>query len=148
MDKNYTKQEYAKYIEKKSPKSKLGKNMAMAFLSGGIICVFGQALKDLYISYGMDDMTASSTVSITLIYIAALLTGLGVYDKIAKYAGAGTIVPITGFSNAVVSPAMEFKSEGIVLGMSAKMFSVAGPVIVFGTVASVIVGILYALFAI
>ena len=117
--------------------------MTMAFLIGGLICVLGQGFKVLYVNFGMDELSASSAVSITMIFLGALFTGLGVYDNLAKYAGAGTIVPITGFANAIVSPAMEFKREGIVLGMSAKMFTVAGPVIVFGTITSIIVGLIY-----
>lgn len=143
MDKNYTKKEYAKYVDQKMPKSKLGKNITLAFIIGGLICVLGQGLKTLYMNFGMEELAAGNAVSVTLIFLGALFTGLGIYDKLAKHAGAGTIVPITGFANAIVSPAMEFKKEGIVLGMSAKMFSVAGPVIVFGTVTSVVVGIIY-----
>lgn len=146
MDKYYTKQEYSKYINQNMPKSKIWKNIFFAFTIGGLICVIGQCFKTAYMNLGMDELSASSAVSITLIFLGALFTGLGVYDMLAKYAGAGTIVPITGFANAIVSPAMEFKSEGIVLGMSAKMFSVAGPVIVFGTVSSVIAGLIYVLF--
>ncbi len=119
--------------------------MCCAFLVGGIICVIGQGLKDGFLSMGLSDKDASVWVSSTLIFIGAFLTGIGVYDKIAVFAGGGTIVPITGFANSIVSPAMEFKSEGIVLGLCVKMFSVAGPVIVFGTLISVILGIIYAI---
>ena len=138
------KEEYKNYVEKHAPKSPVLKNCVLAFLFGGGICVLGQLLFDLYsniTSYKEDNLYA--LVTLTLIFAAALLTGLSVFDDIAKHAGAGTVVPITGFANAVVSPAMEFKSEGFVLGLGAKMFTIAGPVIVYGTVASVIYGIIY-----
>ncbi len=145
MNINSTDKQYSKYVKQVMPKSKVFKNMFFAFLIGGIICVIGQALKDLFLSMGLSDKNAATWVSSTLIFIGAFLTGIGVYDKIAVVAGGGTIVPITGFANSIVSPAMEFKSEGIVLGMCVKMFSVAGPVIVFGTLISVVLGVIYAI---
>ncbi len=134
---------YKKYAEKRAVKSPILKNCMFAFLIGGLICCIGEGLFDVYKYLGMDKETAGPLVSVTLIFIAALLTGLGIFDDIAKVAGAGTLVPITGFSNAVASPAIDTKSEGFVLGVGAKMFTIAGPVIVYGTVASVIYGIIY-----
>ncbi len=126
------------------PKSNFIKDGAVAFTIGGAICVLGEALSKLYITFdGVDKDTAALLTSITLIFLSALATGIGVYDKLSRHAGAGTLVPITGFANAVVSPALEFKSEGYVLGTGAKMFIIAGPVIVYGVAASVIAGILY-----
>lgn len=136
-----TNQDYGKLVNEKSKPSPMGKNIVWAFLVGGAICTAGQGLLNLYQNYGLDKEKAGTAVSVTLIFAAALLTGLGVFDKLAKRAGAGTLVPITGFANAVVSPAIDFKSEGIVTGMAAKMFLVAGPVIVFGTLASVVYGV-------
>ena len=140
-----TKQEYSEYVNKKSPPSRTGINLLRAFVSGGIICCIGQLISNGYSSAGLGKETAGTVTSITLIFIGALLTGLRVYDKLAKFAGAGTLVPITGFANSIVAPALEFKSEGIVTGMSAKMFVIAGPVLVFGITASVIYGIIYCL---
>ena len=140
----YSKQEYLNYLDKKSPDSPLWKDMLLAFIFGGIICTVGQFFMDLYKNtIGLDDEQARTAVSITMIFLGALLTGLDIYCKIAKYAGAGTLVPITGFANAIVSPAMEFKREGLVLGLAAKMFTIAGPVLVYGITASVGVGIIY-----
>ncbi len=136
-------QEYSQMVDRKSPSSKLLKNCVNAFLFGGAICTIGQMFYNLYTSMGMDTDTASPLVSITLVLISAVLTGFGVYDSLAKYAGAGTVVPITGFANSVVSPAIEAKTEGYVMGVGAKIFTIAGPVIVFGTVSSVIAGIVY-----
>lgn len=143
-----TNKEYAKYAEKKSPDSPLIPDMLKAFLVGGLICCAGQALIDAFTSAGLDREAAGTAESLTLIFIGAVLTGLGVFDKIAKFAGAGTLVPITGFANSVVSPALEFKSEGYITGTAVKMFTVAGPVIVFGTVASVLYGLVLALLGI
>lgn len=137
-----TKKEYEELNKKASKNSKAGKNILMAFLIGGLICTIGQLLFTLYSVQGLDTDTAYATVSITLVFAAAFLTGLNVYDNIAKVAGAGTLVPITGFSNAVASPAMEFKSEGLILGMGAKMFIIAGPVIVYGILASSLYGLI------
>ena len=139
---NVTTQEYAKMNKKASPNTKSYKTVPCAFLTGGLICVIGQALINLYMSLSIAKTEASALASITLIFISALLTGLKVYDNIAKHAGAGTLVPITGFANAVVSPALEFKAEGLVLGLGAKMFVIAGPVIVYGVLASVLYGVI------
>ena len=128
--------------EKAIPKTKCLKNMAFAFLIGGAICAIGQAVLNFYLARGFSTPAASGACSITLIAFSALLTGFGVYDRIAKIGGGGTLVPITGFANAVVSPAMEFKSEGFVLGLGVKIFSIAGPVIVYGTLASVAYGLI------
>lgn len=138
----YTKQEYQQYLEKKSPNSPLIKDVVLAFLFGGAICTVGQVFLNLYKNVlHLDTEQASTAVSITMIFLGALLTGLDIYCKIAKYAGAGTIVPITGFANSIVSPAMEFKKEGLVLGLASKMFVIAGPVLVYGITASVAVGV-------
>ena len=123
----------------------MGKNIIWAFLVGGAICAAGQGLISLYQSYGLDKEQAGTAASVTLIFAAALFTGLGLFDKLAKRAGAGTLVPITGFANAMVSPALEFKSEGLVTGTAAKLFTVAGPVLVFGISASVIYGLILCL---
>ncbi len=141
-----TKEEYGKYVNGKSKPSPMGKDLTLAFLIGGLICVLGQALSNFYQSKGLDKESAGTAVSITLIFAAAVLTGLGWFDKLAKYAGAGTLVPITGFANAMVAPALEFKSEGIITGTAAKLFIIAGPVLVFGISASVIYGFLLQLF--
>lgn len=141
-----TNKEYGAYVNSKSKPSPLGKNLVWAFVTGGLICTGGQALLNLYRWAGMNESGAATAVSMTLIFLAALFTGLGWFDKIAKRAGAGTLVPITGFANAVVAPALEFKSEGLVMGMSAKMFVIAGPVLVFGISASIIYGLILQLF--
>lgn len=141
---NYTKQEYIDYLNKKSPNSTIIKDTIFAFLVGGLICTAGQVLYNLYTNIvGLNEENARTCVSITLIFISMVLTGLNLYNKIAKFAGAGTLVPITGFANAVVSPAMEFKKEGLVLGLAAKMFVIAGPVLVYGITASAVVGLVY-----
>lgn len=137
------KQQYSQLVDKKSPSSKLFKDCINAFLSGGLICAVGQMFFNLYTRMGLSIDAAGSLVSITLIFISAVLTGIGVYDSMAKFAGAGTIVPITGFANSVVSPAIEAKTEGYVMGVGAKIFTIAGPVIVFGTASSFIAGIVY-----
>lgn len=137
-----TNQDYGKLVNERSKPSPMGKNIVWAFLVGGAICAAGQGLTGLYQSYGLDKEQAGTATSVTLIFAAALLTGLGVFDKLAKRAGAGTLVPITGFANAVVSPALEFKSEGLVMGVAAKMFVIAGPVLVFGISASVLYGLI------
>ncbi|MBE5039936.1 stage V sporulation protein AC [Ructibacterium gallinarum] len=140
----YNQQEYQKYLEKKSPNSPLLKNVLFAFVIGGAICTIGQAVTDFYQTIaGLEESTARTAASITMIFFGALLTGMDVYCKIGKYAGAGTLVPITGFANSIVSPAMEFKKEGLVLGLASKMFVIAGPVLVYGITASVGVGIIY-----
>ena len=141
---DYSKSEYQEYLNQKSPDSNIVKDTLFAFLIGGIICVIGQGVFDLYNKFfGIDEDTSRVLVSVTMILLGAVLTGLNIYGKIAKYAGAGTLVPITGFANAIVSPAMEFKKEGLVLGLAAKMFVIAGPVLVYGITASAIVGLIY-----
>ena len=141
-----TNEEYSQYIDSISPKTNSAKNLTMAFLIGGSICVIGQAVLNFYTAQGLDADAASGATCMTMIALGALLTGLGVYDKLANIAGAGTLVPITGFANAVVSPALEFKTEGFVTGTAAKMFIIAGPVIVYGISASVVYGLIYYLF--
>ena len=143
---NMTKQQYGDYIDRLSPKSKLWGNMMRAFLVGGAICAVGEGIIQAYVRLGAEMDNARTAAAITLIFLGALLTGLKVYDKLAQIGKAGALVPITGFSNAVASPAMEFKSEGHVMGTAAKLFSVAGPVLVFGTLAAVVYGVVYALF--
>ncbi len=138
-----TEKEFQSMTSRVSPPSPTGKNCLWAFLVGGGICTLGQLLGNMFAALGWQEEVAKSMVSVTLIFLAVLLTALGWFDTIAKHAGAGTLVPITGFANAVASPAIEFKSEGLVLGMAAKMFIIAGPVIVYGTVASVIYGVIY-----
>ena len=135
-----SKQEYSRRVEKASPPSPVGKDCLLAFLFGGAICTLGQALCGLYQSLGLELSQARTGVSISLIFLSALLTALGLYDRMAKYAGAGTGA-ITGFANSMVSPALEFKSEGFVTGLGAKLFSIAGPVLVFGVSASVLYGL-------
>ena len=140
-----TAKDYQAATQKAIPPSKSYKNIPMAFLVGGLLCVLGQAVINLALSFGLEKDMASACGSISLILLSAVLTGLNVYDNIAKHAGAGTLVPITGFANSMVSPAMEFKSEGYILGLGAKMFSIAGPVLVYGISASVIYGLILVL---
>ena len=140
---NITETEYKKLNSKISPHSPALKDFILAFTVGGTICVIGQLLLELFLYLKLDEKTAKILVPISLIVLSAVLTALHLFDRIAKRAGAGTLVPITGFANAVVSPAIEFKSEGFILGVGAKMFTIAGPVIVYGTVASVVYGIIY-----
>ena len=142
---NMTNQDYGKLVSERAKPSPMGKNMVWAFVVGGTICALGQGLSNLYQRWGLDQEQAGTAVSITLILAAAVLTGLGIFDRLAKYAGAGTLVPITGFANAMVSPALEFKSEGLITGTAAKLFVVAGPVLVFGISASVIYGLILCL---
>ena len=139
-----TAKEFQKAAEKAIPPSKSYKNIPMAFLTGGALCALGQFIINFALSFGLEKDVASACGSISLIILSAVLTGLNVYDNIAKHAGAGTLVPITGFANSMVSPAMEFKSEGYILGLGAKMFSIAGPVLVYGISASVIYGLILA----
>ena len=134
--------EYNAYVKGKAKPSPLGKNILWAFCVGGLICVMGQALLDVYKSRGLGAEAAGTAVSVTLILVTALLTGIGVFDRIAKHAGAGTLVPITGFANAMAAPAVEFKQEGLVTGTAVKLFTVAGPVLVYGISASVVYGII------
>ncbi len=136
-------QEYDKMVKQASPNSPIFMNCLKAFISGGIICIIGQLLSNFYTGKDFSKEEAALLVSITLIGLSALLTALGWYEKLGKFCGAGTIVPITGFANSVVSPAIEFKKEGMVFGMAAKMFIVAGPVIVYGTLTSMLVGLVY-----
>lgn len=138
-----SKEEYQKLAEIEAEKSPILKNCLKAFLIGGTICALGEVILEIYKEFGNTHEMAAMLTSVTLIGLSAFLTGLGLYDKIAKHAGAGTLVPITGFANSIVSSALEFKSEGFVLGMCAKMFAIAGPVLVFGTTASVVYGIIY-----
>ena len=134
--------EYKDYVEQKARKSPIVKDVVLAFIIGGLICVVGQAIQDGWGAMGLDKEDAGTATSICMVLLSALLTGFNLYNKLARFGGAGTLVPITGFANAVVSPAIDFKSEGFVTGMAAKMFAVAGPVIVFGTLASAIYGVI------
>lgn len=138
------KNEYKEYVDKISPKPTYFKNSVLAFIVGGIICCIGQGINDFYMNFmDLDKLAAASATSMTLIFIGAFLTGLGVYDLIGKRAGAGSIIPITGFANSIVSPAMEFKKEGYVLGVGANLFKIAGPVLVYGISSSILCGIVY-----
>ncbi|MDO5784528.1 MAG: stage V sporulation protein AC [Eubacteriales bacterium] len=137
-----TPQEYDQLVQKHCKRSPLGKDMLWAFIVGGAICTIGQGITDFWKAAGLNEKDAATATSITLVGLAALLTGLHLYEKLAKHAGAGTLVPITGFSNSVASPALEFKSEGLILGTAAKMFTIAGPVLVYGISASIIYGII------
>lgn len=141
-----TNEEYAALVKRAAPRSPLGKDMVLSFWIGGLICCAGQGLTDAFAALGASRDDAGTWCSIALVFLGALLTGIGVYDRIARRAGAGTLVPITGFSNAVVSPALEFRAEGLVTGTAAKMFTIAGPVIVFGVGASMVYGVLLAVF--
>lgn len=146
MKKDYTAEEYNKYVKKMSPKSKLLRDTVIAFFVGGTICTVAEFFSWILKKRGIDAEAVKTAIPVIMIFIGAFLTGINVYSKIGKYAGAGSIVPITGFANAVVSSAMEFKSEGFVLGLAVKMFTVAGPVIVYGTVVSVLIGLVYCFF--
>lgn len=138
-----TDKQYARLVKERSPKSPLGKDCAWAFCVGGGICVLGQFLINRYSAMGLEPDEASAWTSITLVMLSALFTGLSLYDDLAKHAGAGTLVPITGFANAISAPAVEFKTEGFILGVGAKMFTIAGPVIVYGLASSVVYGCIY-----
>ena len=138
-----TEKEYGKLVKDLSPKSPMWRDCLMAFLVGGLICTLGQLAINGYMALGLEKQDASTAASMSLVTLSAFLTGLSIYDNIAKHAGAGTLVPITGFANSVAAPAVEFKTEGFVLGVGAKMFTIAGPVIVYGTVASVVYGVIY-----
>ncbi len=138
-----SKEEKKQLLKKHSPRSPVVKNCTLAFFFGGLICLLGEALLSLYVSLGIKTEDALSLVTASLILIAALLTAFGIYDSIAKRAGAGTLLPVMGFSNAVVSEAMDSRSEGLILGVGAKIFTVAGPVILFGTLAGVVYGLIY-----
>ena len=143
-----TQKQYSDYVDKKTPNSPILKNCFNAFWVGGLICTFGQIIFDYCESLGFDTTSSTTIVSISLIGISAFLTALNVFNKIGKFAGAGSLVPITGFANSIVAPAIEYKSEGYVMGVGAKMFTVAGPVLVYGISASILVGIIYKLFVI
>ena len=136
-----TPKEYQDYVAKKAKKSPIVKDTLLAFFIGGTICTLGQGIQALWTAAGLDKESAGTATSVSLVFLSVLLTGLNLYNKIGRFGGAGTLVPITGFANAVSAPAIDFKTEGIVTGMAAKMFVVAGPVIVFGTVASVVYGV-------
>ena len=138
-----TEKEYAKLVKELSPPSPMGKDCFNAFWIGGLICAIGQLFINLYTSLGLEKTDAGTAASMTLVFLSALLTGLSLYDNIAKFGGAGTLVPITGFANAIAAPAVEFKTEGFILGVGAKMFTIAGPVIVYGVSASVVYGFIY-----
>lgn len=138
-----TNEEYGKYVDRLAPKSKCLRNCLNAFWVGGLICVLGQLLMNGFRALDLSKDLSATATSICLVFLSALLTGLAVYDDIAKRAGAGTLVPITGFANSIAAPAVEFQTEGIILGTCAKMFTIAGPVLVYGTAASVIYGIIY-----
>ena len=138
-----TEREYGKLVQSMAPKSPMIKDCVNAFWIGGLICALGQLILNGYTALGLDETNAGTATSMTLVALSALLTGLSLYDNIAKYAGAGTLVPITGFANSIAAPAVEFKTEGFVLGVGAKMFTIAGPVIVYGVSASVVYGLIY-----
>ena len=138
-----TEKEYAQLVKQMNPKSPIGKDCFHAFWIGGLICTIGQIFLNLYTGLGLEKDLAGTAASMTMVALSALLTGLSLYDNIAKHAGAGTLVPITGFANAVAAPAVEFKTEGMILGTAAKMFTIAGPVIVYGVCASVVYGLIY-----
>lgn len=138
-----TQKQYSDLVKDMSPKSPMWQDCLKAFVIGGAICTLGQVFINLYTNLGLDKQDAGTAASMTLVALSALLTGLSLYDNIAKHAGAGTLVPITGFANAIAAPAVEFKTEGLILGTAAKMFTIAGPVIVYGLAASVVYGLIY-----
>lgn len=138
-----TGQEYNRYVARLAPPSPMGKDLVNAFWTGGLICTLGQLIQNGWLALGLEKDAAGTATSVSLIFLSAVLTALGLYCCIAKFAGAGTIVPITGFANSVVSPAIEFRAEGLVTGMAARMFTIAGPVIVYGLSASVVYGLVY-----
>lgn len=140
---NISNEEYGELAKRVSPPSSMTKTIPMAFLIGGGICVLGEALLNMYGALGLSQDNSAALTSMTLIFLSALFTGLKLYDRLAQHAGAGTLVPITGFANSVVSPALDFKTEGFVLGLGAKMFTIAGPVLVYGISASIVYGIIY-----
>lgn len=140
---NMTNEEYLKLVDEKTPGSKIVKNCVKAFIAGGAICCIGEAFLKLYIMLGVEEETAFTLVTVTMIFLGTLFTGLDIYPRIAKYGGAGTLIPVTGFANAVAAPALEAKPEGYITGVGAKIFTIAGPVILYGTLASVLCGIIY-----
>lgn len=135
--------EYSDYVDAKSKPSPILKNVFFAFIIGGLICVFGEFLKQLFLSWNFDTKTSGTYATIVLIFLGAFLTSIHLYSKLAKFAGAGSLVPITGFSNSIVAPAIEFKSEGMILGLGANMFKIAGPVLVYGFFSSFVIGLIY-----
>lgn len=141
-----SKEEYQQYVDQKTPNSPILKNCFNAFWVGGLICAIGQIIFEICKTRGIDETTSYTIVSIILIFISAFLTALNIFNKIGKFAGAGSLIPITGFANSIVSPAMEYKSEGYVMGVGAKMFTIAGPVLVYGISSSIIVGLIYLIF--
>lgn len=143
---NLNRKEYGKYVEEMTPKPTYGKNIIMAFLVGGAICTLGQIILNYLIKVGLNETSAATFTSISMVFLGSLLTGLGIYDKIGKIGGAGAAVPITGFANSIVSPAMEFKREGFIFGVASKMFIIAGPVLVYGIGSSIIIGLFTLLF--
>lgn len=143
MDIKMSKAQYSEMYNEACEKTKWYITIPKAFLIGGDICMLGEALLNLYSGYGLSEKNAGIATSVTLILISAVLTGFGLYDKLAKHGGAGTLVPITGFANSVVAPAIEFKTEGLILGLGAKIFIISGPVILYGTLASVVYGVIY-----
>ena len=143
-----TEKQYARLVKELSPPSPMGKDCVFAFCIGGLICVLGQLALNGFTALGLDEKDAGTAASMSLVVLSALLTGLSLYDNIAKFAGAGTLVPITGFANAIAAPAVEFKTEGFILGTAAKMFTIAGPVIVYGVSASVVYGLIYWLWSV
>ena len=145
MESINTNKDYQNYVDKKSPNSPIFKNCFNAFWVGGLICVIGQLIFDYFVYRGFSTEITGTIVSISLIFLSAFLTAINVFNRIGKFAGAGSLVPITGFANSIISPAMEYKSEGFVMGVGAKMFTVAGPVLVYGISSSVIVGLVYLL---
>ena len=138
-----TERNYGRLVSEMAPKSPMWRDCLLAFLVGGTICTLGQVLLNVYMALGLDKEQAGTGCSMTLVALSAFFTGLSLYDDLAKHAGAGTLVPITGFANAVAAPAVEFKTEGFILGVGAKMFTIAGPVIVYGVSASVVYGLIY-----
>lgn len=143
MQKVMTRDEYGKYVAKKSPKSKLLRNILKAYLVGGLICMIGQFFTNSFKKMGFDADIVASLTAMTMVFLGVMLTGFNIYDDVGRFAGAGSIVPITGFANSIVSPAMEYRSEGYILGIGARMFLIAGPVLVYGISASIVAGILY-----
>lgn len=140
---NMTDDQYKDYVEKKAKKSPIFKDLLLAFISGGVICIIGQIIMNIFLYYNVEKESATAFTSIILIFIGAFLTSINVYSTIGKYCGAGSAIPITGFSNSIVSPAIEFKTEGRILGLGANMFKIAGPVLVYGISTSVVVGFIY-----
>ena len=138
-----TPEEYKTLAQQYTPKPTIAKNVIRAFFVGGIICAIGQVIINLFVSFGLSRTEASTAATATMIFLGALLTGLGIYDEIGKFGGAGSIVPVTGFANSIVAPALEFKREGYILGVGAKLFTIAGPVLVYGIATSIVVGFVY-----